>query len=125
MQIWQFCSCDKFVLALATPSTETTEGVPLVDAEAFGTPFASGEPAVALRSNSCGGCYTCQNTRSCLPKSGRDNHVGWLIHDGPVALNVVGFAKRPCGSARGRELGRCRRRCRAAYRTRHSVAGAV
>src|SRR5260370_37551249 len=64
MQIWQFCSCDKFVLALATPSTETTEGVPLVDAEAFGTPFASGEPAVALRSNSCGGCYTCQNTRS-------------------------------------------------------------
>ena len=35
------------------------------------------------------------------------------------------FAKRPCGSARGREPERCGRRCRGEYRTPHAVCGAV
>jgi FMN phosphatase YigB (HAD superfamily) len=35
-----------------------------------------------------------------------------------------GFAKRPCGSARGREPERCGRRCLAASGTRHAVCGA-
>src|SRR5438876_865891 len=33
------------------------------------------------------------------------------------------FARRPCGLARGRELGRCGRRCQAGYRMQHAVSG--
>jgi uncharacterized protein YjbJ (UPF0337 family) len=44
----------------------------------------------------------------------RDQLVGriqerWLMHEGPVALNIVSFVTRLCESARGRELGSCER----------------
>ena len=47
-----------------------------------------------------------------------------LMHEGPVALDVVGLAKQPCGSARDRGLEWCGRRCGGAYRTQHAVFGA-
>jgi hypothetical protein len=50
--------------------------------------------------------------------------TGWLLHEAPVALNIVGLARRLCGSIRGRELGLCGRRCRAGYRRQHAVSGA-
>jgi len=50
-----------------------------------------------------------------------------LMHEGPVALYAVprlrGFARRYCGSARGRELGPYGRRCGVGYRMQHAASG--
>ena len=47
--------------------------------------------------------------------------IRWLY----MLLRVwASFAKRPCGSAPGREAGRCGRRCRGEYRRLRAVCGA-
>jgi hypothetical protein len=43
---------------------------------------------------------------------------------GSGASKYCGVAKRPCGSARGREPEWCGRRCRGGCRTQHAVCGA-
>jgi hypothetical protein len=78
---------------------------------------------------------------------GPNQRSAWFLVDGPFRSELIGdtawkasarasgsstcggqfgarLARQSCGSARGRELGRCGRRYRAAYRTRHAVFGA-